>query len=667
MKLYPNHPKILSQKINGNLLEVELADGTFLSQVIQELPAGIINKSETGIGATSCEMQASRCSIIVEPVKATASAKAGNRGVLYFGSRTKKHKGDITKAQIQAFLNNTATIDKKIFVVANSLGKLKSYMTPEQFKTYFLTIDECDKLQLDVNYRSVMEGVMNIYKQHPKELRCLVTATPIKFNDPELKDEPYTVFKYEHSKKRTINLVETPSPLKTAAEEILRISKSNPTEKVVVAFNNVSKLHDLAKTLEDNGIPKKDISIMCGEGSKKNASGYFNSLDGDKLPSKYVLKTSAYYTGYDLNEKYHLYTVVDSSDYLNTLSDDEIKQIAGRARKGLLSENVLHKRAKDPVTHNLITLKELEDAADAQLTALNCIESALGSNKLLKDNMKTVMTLMGDLKTIYGYNLLKQERGVYVKSYLSIDAILHINQVNTSIYNLKDGLHKALTKAGHSVTTSASSPSIALKDTGIAQESYKEEMKQAMRVLKDTLRFPKKLGTHTIGDVIAEPFVRTAKPKQQLVYNTYNDLRKFVESKYLIEHLEKLVTRPTQHGLNTFYDRARFAVISNASTYKKVLSTTIEVGKEYDRADLLERIKRVAKEFGSKAAGKKSDTYLMKQLGLMVEYERKGKNKDKYLIKGYNPDNIPLIATDSEYLTEDEDFKRLLLDNTMFK
>ena len=58
----------------------------YLTDTIKELPHGIINKTETGIGATTLELNSERNSIIVEPLKVTASAKAEKHNALYVGS-----------------------------------------------------------------------------------------------------------------------------------------------------------------------------------------------------------------------------------------------------------------------------------------------------------------------------------------------------------------------------------------------------------------------------------------------------------------------------------------------------------------------------------------------------------------------------------------------------
>ena len=51
-------------------------DHVYLSDVFIETPSRFILKDETGMGATYLELEANRNSIIVEPIKITASSKA---------------------------------------------------------------------------------------------------------------------------------------------------------------------------------------------------------------------------------------------------------------------------------------------------------------------------------------------------------------------------------------------------------------------------------------------------------------------------------------------------------------------------------------------------------------------------------------------------------------
>jgi hypothetical protein len=87
------------------------------------MPFGLIQKEETGIGATTLELQSKRNSIIVEPARVTASSKAEKHGALYIGAKTKTVAGTSNKT-ILSYINDVRISPKKIIVVADSLYRM---------------------------------------------------------------------------------------------------------------------------------------------------------------------------------------------------------------------------------------------------------------------------------------------------------------------------------------------------------------------------------------------------------------------------------------------------------------------------------------------------------------------------------------------------------------
>lgn len=79
----PSGIEIVIQRKN----KASFQEQTRLLDVFKFHPSGVLYKEETGIGATTLELRSLRNSIIVEPIKITASSKAIGQG-LYVGSPT---------------------------------------------------------------------------------------------------------------------------------------------------------------------------------------------------------------------------------------------------------------------------------------------------------------------------------------------------------------------------------------------------------------------------------------------------------------------------------------------------------------------------------------------------------------------------------------------------
>lgn len=113
-----------------------------LSDYLNKMPHGIIDKRIPGIGATTLEIKSRRNSIIVFPTKALAYSKhLKHHNTLYIGSDIEERKRT-SKAEIQHYLNTEN--HKKLLVVADSLKRVLALIKEENYDKYFLMIDEVD-------------------------------------------------------------------------------------------------------------------------------------------------------------------------------------------------------------------------------------------------------------------------------------------------------------------------------------------------------------------------------------------------------------------------------------------------------------------------------------------------------------------------------------------
>lgn len=363
----------------------------YISETVQEIPAGVIIKSHTGMGATHLELHSKRHSIIVEPVRSTAAAKhnsfKGTKGFdcLYVGSAI----GNLQKPsdiEITLFLKKKTKRYKKILCVADSLpGLMEKLQQENNPQDYFLLIDEVDSFQMDSSFRQSLEKCIDIYWEFPESHRALLTATPLQFSDVRLQKEHHTRFNLSNPSPTPILVSYAPameSAILTKVVTLLR-DANNP---VVVAYNSVSSILSLIGNLlklEDCPITPADIGVLCSEQSKYRVEEYFKTLSEDRYPSRLTFITSAFFTGYDIKEPYHL-VLGSSVNRPNTLlSVNQIKQISGRLREQpLLSNHFFY--------HPIDKYSLSADSADKLIAEFQAItEKALreAGNKLI-DSMK---------------------------------------------------------------------------------------------------------------------------------------------------------------------------------------------------------------------------------------------------------------------------------------
>lgn len=461
----------------------------YLADVFDYTPPGFLYKDETGMGATTLELKAKRHSIIVEPIKITASSKAHAAGALYVGSQTKYHREKTVPAnKIKAYVNNTSIDYKKIIVVADSLSRVIKAIGPNVFKDYFLLIDEIDSFQIDSTFRRSMEEVVEHYKSFDPEKRGLLSATRIQFSDPVLKNEPVTVVKYDKPYQREIKVLTTIFATLSglAADYITELVQKHPKHKIFVAYNSVSGCLNLADHLVNNGVcTAQEVKILCSSASESRVTKYYHELDSEILPGKINFFTSAYFTGYDLKERYHLVSISDCSRPMHSLSDKRLKQIAGRCRPTLYSETVIHDFSPEDDDSNELTEEILIEAAQHQVEAISCTRRHYRQSPVLKmilgDFSKKMMAYLEEKTFKY---IREDTTGNFVISYLNIDATLESNRVKQELYQSPSDLYTRLTEDGNFVKHALQPSTTKVEKSSSYLEHRHQEIDQIIERLK---------------------------------------------------------------------------------------------------------------------------------------------------------------------------------------
>ena len=618
---------IVSEKFEENTTTFILKDNTYLSDTFDKTPNGIVIKNNTGIGATSLELKAKRNSIIVEPLKVTASLKAKKSSdYFYAGSKTEHFSSDFDENKLRAYLNNSSIGFKKIIVVADSLPKVYKLLSKEEKNDFFLMVDESDTFQLDSSFRESMSSCYRIYKKHPKELRCLLTATPIDFNDPELKDEKKTFFKHENEQNRDITISYVNNNIGFCADLIAKYYTANPDKKIMVAFNDVGELYNLAKKVEKNlSLGRGKIAILCSKSKQQKADVYFKELRGEMLPTSINLVTSAYFTGYDLNEPYRLMVLTTENSKLNQHTTDRLKQIAGRCRtpNKLISEDIIHKfNSETSITETEWTLEELEKQARTLLEVLNCMKVHLLSSSSLKNEIEEIQKqfLKSSKLKPFGFDLLsKNDDAKYELNYLAVDAILHIQKEINSTYRTKNQLADKLVKEGHNVVEveSTSSTKVGKESALIKEEALETNVKEIARLIEKLKNGSKltelyeELSLQCEQDVVKEGLE---------IFERHKD--RFEQNELKIEIQNNVAKQKAKNNLKLLDVTLR---IISTSHLKRLIYSTYEVGVFYSDKEKFELFKQTFEKIAPTLISSVKEQFLKQLSNEWFEFKRSKK------------------------------------------
>lgn len=629
--------KILEQVI-PKYRDTAKKEVTKLSDHFDKLPSGLFYKDETGMGATYLELTSKRNSIIVEPIKVTASSKAYHHKALYVGSETSLHPQKIEVKEIGEYLKREDIPFKKIVVVADSLHKVISAIGKDGIANYFLLIDEIDSVQLDSSFRAKMESVIDTYKRFPKENRAMVSATSIAFTDPELSQEKQIKVKYDEPTSRNIKLYYTDNIKGAALTVINQLLTKFPNDKIMVAYNSVAGSLDLIHHLITHKLidAKEKVKLLCSANSKDEAAGFYGEIDSDKLPTTINFVTSAYFTGFDINEQYHLVSISDNKSPISSLSDNRLKQIAGRCRPGLLSEYILYNLPNEDTVKKSFTFEQLTAVANAEIQALECIKSNFMADDILSLSHEKIRNLIIEKALPEEHRYIRVKGDSPVISYLNIDAYLEGQRVRKTLFNQRGTLANVLRAKGHmveEVKMVSTTEVLKVDSKSIGRKSRVQHIINELRLLKPDEN-PRQLF-----------LLKNIDKFQKEIIEAYSMLYRNIDSKQLIDLMEeKASVGRDNRAFKNFISSAFYFILNPEDRYKREVMKEIVVGDRYTTEELLNKWKDIL--MGMNFRNINSDSAAIKLSNIhfkLNRWEDKGTRKQLgHKIKNDNPYGLKL-------------------------
>lgn len=438
-------------------------DDAYLKDVFTTCPYRLIKKNRTGVGATTLELSSPRNSIVVVPTRTLAYSKAVNSKIegednkymiLYVGGKIT----GFNPPRISTYLADSSIRYKKFIVVADSLPSLLNTIGKDNYKNYFLMVDEIDSYQYDCSYRPNMEDVIDYYFQFPPTQRCLVSATISRFSNKLIEDEPVINVEFNEPLPRNIRLIHTDDTNIRVKKSIEDIISTHPNDKILVAYNSISSCGYIINSLAEE--LKTDCAILCSTKNKVTVEHYSDITD-NQLPKKISFMTCTYFVGIDITERFHLITAINSKKSHTVLSIDKLQQIAGRCRssEGLLSETIIYttKESSYNLNPNDVCLEALVDAQ--QLAHFGKLYSTLKykfpTTDFFRNEFDTTEFISKTARSYHGtkpVQILRQDiHGDLMPSFFNIDYIRIQIELLKSLYSEAPHLMDKLIVEGHNI------------------------------------------------------------------------------------------------------------------------------------------------------------------------------------------------------------------------
>ena len=336
--------------------------------------------------------------------------------------------------------------------------------------------------------------------------------------------------------------------------------------------------------MEQKKISKNNIGILCSENSRKIVGDYYRQLRGTELPVQINLVTSAYFSGFDLEKKFHLISISSNVEKIYaSLSEHRLKQIAGRCRVGLYSETVVYNIGT--VSKNLPQSKaELVMAAEKEVKALNCITSNYLSNSILKDNLKQIRDLIITNTRSEGYQLVRRKYDHELTvSYLNIDALLESHRVHREVYKNKNSLYHILKNEGHNITRKDHVSKTDVINHDLAAIIRKQEVDEIIKQLNILKIFE-------VRSLVDLPLV------QKRIVDAYLMNILYVDKDQLLKKLKDAGYSRDSRALSNTRLGIIYCTFHPDNNYKRNVNRQIVVGKTYTSEELLIQWNRILED-----------------------------------------------------------------------
>lgn len=601
--------------------------GYKLGQLLDRVPYGIIDKSITGIGATTLEINTElRNSIIVVPTKALAYNKCISTNnarseyyCMYVGSSIGDITKDITIDKIKKYIDYRGASVRKFIVVADSLPMLLDFLKilgEDIYRDYFLMVDEIDTMQADSAYRPRLEAVMDYYFRFKFYNRAAITATMSAFSNPKLENEARVRIEWEVNPKRDISTLFTTYVDDLAWNEI-NILLETDENKILVAYNSLDGIANIIKHLS---IPSSDCGILCSERSIDKAQLYIDDVHNSIGSNGHLLKrvtfmTCAYFAGIDIMDKCHLITVTSKLQPFTYLSLNRMTQIAGRCRKGTISETIIYDipeiSPKSEIKEVNNYRQSLISRANKYATLLNDIATATDEDPQLlplKEFVFSYTDFVSKVKatpTNYPLTIVRQESETdkFVPAYFNIDSITEVWNLKHTIYSSKVEFIDSLRVEGHNITE--------LPDALLSKQEHetseiqqikllnKEKFYDSFQQLRVQLKEWEEQGCNEYH--LKEIRRNTDKRLQQTALDTFVLLYPYIPSDALLDKLEDVIDN--ERKLRNFINAAVFYALPMHHPFKASLIVSFGINVKTEEGsigvNLRDRIKTIREVFSS--------------------------------------------------------------------
>jgi len=313
----------------------------YLSDFMNELPKGILNKKACGVGGSSLAIFSNDSYVVACPTVELILNKQSQHSNI-FGIYS-----GITYEALRDYVSNSPT-NYKIFTTYDSLPKTVSWLKSLGINAYSkckLLVDEYHKILSDYSYRD--KAINSLLKESLKfDYYTFLSATPInpKFTPTELVDLDYYEIEWSNLVKKKPDRIKTNKPFQAAVNIIKQyklgnysITKNVSGQELVSreAYFFVNSVKAIKDIIENANLLPSEVKIICADSPRnREVLDEFSIGHMSDLNKPFTFITSKSFLGVDIYSDSGIAYVVSNLNRKTTLLDisTDLYQISGRIR-----------------------------------------------------------------------------------------------------------------------------------------------------------------------------------------------------------------------------------------------------------------------------------------------------------------------------------------------
>lgn len=343
---------------------------------------------------------------------------------------------------------------------------------------------------------------------------------------------------------------------------------------------------------------KGKCEIWCSSQSEQQAGEYYPQENiGTHLTRQITFLTCTYFTGIDIEDRYHLISVSDTKYLYTLLSPEKLLQIAGRCRhkEGLLSERFIYDIQSKKVWEKNFDKQHNIACAKWIIEIINQINFGLENyNDVIHRNVgQAVADQMSGWKVSYGgsapIRLVRNDINENLAvSYLNIDALDEFVRLRSQLYSDATAIIAALEEdceiLGHTLADDSYS-----KDQQAAEITVDDEFRAIQNAnIDECVKLMKeRIADGSMSEDLTARAERSVSRELKQFISRFHQLMKYAPHEYLVDTLSDKRNKDNK-WYNGFYNAVLFNALEREHPFRALVENYFKPGERYSRDKIYE-------------------------------------------------------------------------------